>query len=253
MGYTKIVKSGTLVEIYEYEREPIPPSRRKSNKRFRGKNPVRYRRNLQRARLNFFRLVRANIRRESPPYFLTLTHTEVVGYSDGWKNFSVFIALWRRVRKRMGLAQFNFVAVQELQERGSSHFHCLIWGLSYDEVAREYFNRTIAKLWAHGFIDIRPSDGESAIAGYLTKYMVKSLYDKRIPPQSKLYTASRGLVRPMSTHSKVAIAIIQGELNGGRVTEEGYLEAVDNLIAPVKETVYNTAWLGRCVYKRYEM
>jgi len=242
--YTKVIQSGNLIEIYTYEKDP-PEFRPRKKSRF--KNTRRYRRNVERARVSFFRLVRANLGPTRVPAFITLTMRDVVSLGEGWKAFTRFAArLKYRTKGRVSL-----IAVPEFQKRGAVHFHCLAWGLTHEEIIGERTTRTFAQLWGHGFIDIRPSDGSPKLAGYLAKYMSKALYDERLSGK-KSYSASRSLMRSVPLKSKTAVAIIEREIAGDRLQPDGsFLVGVDIPLLPEKEKRYTTRWMGECNYKVY--
>jgi len=243
--YTKIIRSGTIVEVYTYEKDP-PEYRPRKKSRF--KNPRRYRRNVSRARATFFRLVLSNLGAGQTPAFLTLTMREIVSLRAGWKAFQAFGAKLRHHYP----GRLAYIAVPEFQERGAVHFHCLVWGLTDEEIASERGSRRIAKLWGHGFIDARSSDGSPKLAGYLAKYMFKAMWDERLSGQ-KSYSASRSLMRSVSLKSKTAVALVEMEINGDRINIDGSIsKGVDNPLVPEKEKEYTTEWLGKCNYKVYK-
>jgi len=242
--YEKIIKSGDVVEIWQYEKEP-PEYRPRKKSRY--KNPRRYRRNVSRARATFFRLVQANLGAGKIPAFLTLTMREIVSIRDGWKAFQAFGA---RVRRNYS-GRLAYIAVPEFQKRGAVHFHCLVWGLTDEEIIRERTTRRIAELWGHGFIDLRSSDGSPKLAGYLAKYMFKAMWDERLSG-AKSYSASRSLMRSVSLKSKTAVALVEAEINGDRINTDGTISlGVDNPLLPEKEREYSTEWMGKCNYKVY--
>lgn len=231
--YTKVIQSGRLIEIFEYEKDPIPAIRRRKK---RYANPRRRIRNVQSARASFFRLVRANIGTGQVPALLTLTMREILSLREGWRAFTLF-AQRLRTRKK---SSFSFVAVPEFQKRGAVHFHVLVWGLSHEEIARERNTRRIAELWGHGFVDIRATDGSPRLATYLAKYMFKAMYDVRLAGQ-KAYSGSRNLVRSVSVSNPAAVDIAKEQWGIG----------VDN--PPLTECEYETKWLGRCNYQVFEI
>lgn len=153
--YTKIVQSGRLVEIYEYQYSP--------NKhlglfrRDRGKANTRQRRNrrpdnVSRLCAKFKRLVWANLDdRERSPALLTLTFRDDLGVADGFKLFSSFR---RRLEKRF--TDVRYIAVPEFGTQGTCrlHFHVLIWGLDDFIISNERSSRELASLWGNGFVDI---------------------------------------------------------------------------------------------------
>jgi hypothetical protein len=234
VSYTKIVQSGTLIEVYSYEGEPNPkaPVRKKS----RFKNSRRYTRSFQRARSSFFRLVRSNVSPENRPALVTLTMREVVSIREGWRGFTLFAQRLKNSTK----GKVSYIAVPEFQERGAVHFHALVWGLTDEEIIGERSTRRIARLWGHGYIDIRSTDGSPKLIGYLSKYMSKAMFDPRLSGQ-KAYSASRNIVRSVSLNTPTQIDIAT------RIWGLG----VD--IHPLTERIYQTEWLGKCVYKSYDI
>lgn len=242
--YQKIIRSGNVVEIYTYDKEP-PPYRPRKKTKF--KNPRRRYKNVQSSRASFFRLVQANVCRSSPPAFLTLTMREVVSLGEGWRAFKKFFL---RLQYNSD-TRIRYIAVPEFQKRGAVHFHCLVFGFTHEEIIGERLTRRIAKLWGHGFVDIRPSDGSPALAGYLAKYMSKAMFDERLSGK-RAYSASRSLLRSVSLRSKTAISLIEAEIAGARIGFHGEIEeGVDKPLLPEKEVQYMTKWLGSCNYKRY--
>lgn len=242
--YQKIIQSGEVLEIYTYEKDP-PEYRPRKKSRF--KNPKRYRRNVSRARASFFRLVQANLGPSRRPAFLTLTMREIVPIREGWRSYTLFAQRLRNATQ----GRVACIAVPEFQKRGAVHFHCLVWGLYDEEIARERETRRIAELWSHGFIDLRPSDGSPKLAGYLAKYMFKAMYDQRLSG-TKSFSASRSLMRPVSIRSKTAVALVESEIRGDRINTDGTIsQGVDNPLLPEKEKEYTTEWMGKCNYKVY--
>lgn len=234
--YTKIVQSGTMVEVYTYEKDYIPPTRKRVKRKDWTGYKARSSRSGRRAQSSFFRLVRANTSPRRPPALLTLTMRDIKPLKPAWRDFQLFAQRWRRSNR--GIA---YIAVAEFQKRGAVHFHLLVWGLTDEEIARERDSRRIAELWGYGFVDVRTSDGSPRLATYLAKYLFKAVHDER-NVGSKLYSASRNVVRSVSVKSKEAIAFLEKEIAG---------EGVDNSLLPLKELSYTTKWLGKCDYKVY--
>jgi len=230
--YTKIIQSGKLVEVYTYASDP-PPYRPRKKSRF--KNPRRYRRNVERARAAFFRLVRANLGSGPNPAFVTLTMREVVTLQEGWTAFTQFSERFRyNFSNRISL-----VAVPEFQKRGSIHFHLIVWGLN-EYAKNERNSRQIQNLWQRGFVDCVQTDGSEKIAGYLAKYMRKSMYDIRLIGQ-KAYTASRSCLRSVSLSSSF------------QVRHSLEICGVDlSTLTPLQDKSFSTQWLGQGRYRLYK-
>jgi len=248
VGYAKIVRSGNVIEIYEYERRLAPTNlRAKRNKKDRTGNvfATKKRRsdNLYRLRKSFIRICNANLSGEEVPAFATLTMYQVIPLKRAVVHFSGFIG---RLRKRIG-RNFRYIAVPEFQKRGAVHFHVLFWGLPdgyVDEILteseaqfsaqdlKESNSRTLQNVWGYGYVDCFRTNGSPKLASYMSKYMFKTMHDERLMGK-KAYVCSRNVLRPVSlqTATSASIALEQW--------------GVDKSLASVRE--YDTLWLGRCV------
>jgi len=265
MGYIKVVQSGSVIEVYQYEKEPPVLLSRKSSRRNRPRNPrlgfgLQTRRgdSLARAIKSFRRIVSGNLSRGAPA-MLTLSMLDIVALADARKCFDAF---GQKIKTLFG-KDIAWVSVAEFQKRGAVHFHVLIWGLPYElpcllgeryrdktgkmhakhvcppERACERKLRVVAEKWPHGFVDLIQTDGSPRLATYLTKYMSKSMSDPRLGG-TKAYTATRNLMRPVSISAPSAV---------DRILEDYGVSTGDNF--PDRETSYGTLWLGRCIYQRY--
>jgi len=238
MPHIKIVKSGEIVEVYNYERsvsKKIQSGRRKSFKQ-RDSRPLSSRPDSIRRRVKSFTcLVRANLIGETPPAFFTFTVAESVGIERGYEYLADF---WSRVRQN-SIECERYITVPEFQKRGAIHFHLIIWGMNkYAEQERD--TRQIQNLWQRGFVDCLITDGSQKIAGYMAKYMRKSMFDKRLIGQ-KAYTASRSCMRSMSVSSEFA--------------SSHALEAwgLDLSTPPLQDKLFVTQWLGQGRYRLYKL
>jgi len=242
MGYSKVIQSGSQVELYEFERElPNTGGNRagKTKRDIYDFTPViRRKDNVQRQKKSFIRLVRANLVGAHAPVLVTLTMREIVLSARAQHLFNVFVT---KLRKHVGKT-FRYISVLEFQKRGAVHFHILFWDLPENIVEHERRTRYIASIWGHGFVDIQRTDGSVKLAGYLGKYMAKSLSDKRLGGR-RAYNASRNAKRPFSLRGSLYRAYAK------------VLSGVDDLstFEPVHSRVFNTQWLGECVYKVYEI
>lgn len=237
MGYTKIVRSGDLVEVYRYGKNlPIHRGRRGTiNRDKRNRLPKQRREDsFRRAKVSFRRIVRANLGGNERPTLLTLTMYQKLSYPASVRIFTDFVT---RLRKREG-AGFRYIAVPEFQKRGAVHWHVLIFGLDDDFAKAERESRYISRLWLHGFVDCVLTDGSPKLAGYLAKYMSKAMRDIRLGSK-KAYYASRNIMRPMSVSGHTVSDYIE-EIVG-----------VDNYSLHQHE--FDTQWLGRCVYQQYQV
>jgi len=235
--YTKIVQSGNLLEIYDYEKEPSPKRfgvRKKKRNIYKVRRSAR---NIQRAKNNFRRMVRASLVRGAP-HFATLTMASVETITTAYKYFSKFTT---NLRFAYGV-DVAWVAVPEFQKRGAVHFHALIWGIPDEVYLRERSTRDLQALWACGFCDFLASDGSPKISSYMAKYMSKTMSDDRLSGK-KSYTASRNIVRSVLCNTPTQIAYIEEEYP--------QLRDVNKDVDKVEvDKVYSTQWLGRCHYRK---
>lgn len=231
--YVKVIQSGRTYEIYTYEREP-PALTRTGRPRNVPNRPKRTTRrtglNAERTRKTFIRIVRSNIGGAERPSLLTLTMRDIVSLPVGYGCLTGFISNLRRVAGK----GFRYVAVPEFQKRGAVHFHILIWGLPEKIVENERGNRYLQNLWALGYVDCVPTDGSPKLAGYLAKYMSKSMSDDRIAG-AKAYVCSRNTVRPVS-YSGNDLPALPADFWGS-----------DSMT--ISRRSFDTKWMGRATYE----
>lgn len=229
--YVKIVKSGNYYESYLYEKEPNPPCFKGTKKRFSDRLLYSYRRSKQsasRARRSFIRLCRANLARKEPPALVTLTTRDSLGIASGYSCLKGFLS---NIRRYFG-SEVVYIAVPEFQKRGAIHFHILFWGLPSEVVKYERRDRVIQNIWALGYVDCVATDGSSKLAGYLGKYMSKSLSDARLLNKSSYY-CSRNVMRPLSFSGNSFSTLPPEFFHTRQLTAR----------------TFETQWLGACSYK----
>jgi len=270
--YTKFIKSGDVIEIYQYEKDPTSTGCRKRVQPETGVKRLRVARNrrpdnVRRLRRGFVRLVRANTTTDNPPALITLTMRAIVSIEEASPYLTVF---FQTLRKNHGTG-FRYIAVPEFQKRGAVHYHCLVWGLPDDiifnetpyvawckktyrqhSLVRRYVEwcfeksfdpresrgtRYLQACWARGFVDCVPTDGSPKLAGYLAKYMSKAMQDERLGGK-RAYYPSRNVLRPMLANT--AQFLDHSKLIWG----------VDNELITSRE--FDTVWLGRCLYRMYK-
>jgi len=260
MGYLKLIHSGSLLEVFHYEKNlPIRRKKRSKNsyrKQYREDHP-RSPDSARRARASFKRIVRVNLAGDRTPSLFTFTMHQELPYRTSSRIFTDFAA---RLRRHCG-KEFRYIAVPEFQKRGALHWHVLIWGLQYAKACRgrwikkgrnwifihecktgrqcERRTRVLGRLWLRGFVDGVVTDGSPKLATYLTKYLSKAMHNKRTFGK-KTYHTSRNILRPMhaASGSESIQAILQEEVipNKKELTKKEY----------------RSEWLGKVVYKQYE-
>jgi len=251
MGYYKAIIYGNALELYSYEKDirPIASSKPRAQSRIvlpdlasdsepTVQREIKKRRDsVQRASMDFRRLVLANLGGSVSPLLLTLTYSaNQTDLGIAYKDFSSF---GRNMRRQFGDG-FRYIAVPEFQRRGAVHFHIIAWGLPSDVYTKERSTRLVASLWGKGFVDVIQTDGHEKISSYLTKYMAKSYSDKRLL-YKKAYRCSRNIIRPL----------IEKDLGGTMYLSEMYGIGVDN--PPCEDRSFGTQWLGKGRFRLYKI
>jgi hypothetical protein len=278
-GYRKIVKSGEQLEIYTYSKElnVSRPKRhtRKNKRQAKSKtdsgasNAYRRIKSIQRARQGFLRLVKANLQSDIFPALATFTCYEQLTIEEAYEALRQFFTTLRG-----RYPDLRYISVPEWQKRGNIHFHALVWGIDpraiFDEVPTyyrkklkrktfEYYSefcdfhgfklgnergtRDLQRCWGRGYFDILSATNSSgALAGYLAKYLVKGLADRRLGNQ-RAYSSSHNVYRPISKGSNGLIDCTDEYLD--------YLEAGEKELQKISQ--YDTLWLGSCVYESFKI
>lgn len=245
----KVIKTGHIIEIYEYERtraknrkvdydeeeeydfdrEREETEQTKEIEKADRKDEYRQRTNI-RARNTLRRLINANF--DNTSLFITLTFAENIQdipYAN--REFKKFV-------QRMKYKQSDFVycAVIEFQKRGAIHYHMVCnWKATWnnqEELHRE--ENKVAGIWKHGFCDIQPIAHLDNVGAYLIKYMSKDNVDIRLEGKQR-YFRSNSLNSPDEIQGEEAIKIIE--------------ECMDSI--PVFANEYSSEWTGKVKYREY--
>ena len=238
MKYTKTIKYGNFLEVYNYELSPQPKVKigKDKDKIERDEEDLFAKRldNIKVTKRNFTRLISANLIKNKP-LLVSLTYSEnMTDIAIGYQDFRKFA---QALRNKFG-NHFKYIAAPEFQKRGAVHFHVLFWDLP-DTVspAQERKERIIQSFWGHGYVDLELTDGSDKLAGYLAKYMAKAFVDTRLK-NKKAYVASRNISRPVVDKYTLTLASLYL-----------YLDPND---VPIYEKEYDTAWLGKCRYRLFK-
>ena len=243
MSYSKLIVSGLQAELYTYEKSPSTFRQKRHVLRDMGiirgdvlpERQLGKRQDNQRhVALAFRRIVISNFVGSVPPIFVTFTFRIYQPIRQGYKSFNLFI---KRLRYQFG-ENFRYIAVPEFGKQNTQrlHFHALIWGLPLEIMQREREERTLAKIWDYGFVDVVVTDGNPKVGSYLAKYMSKAYVHPEMFNQ-KSYVASRNILRPVFYTDFASLMV-------------DYALDTD---APVKTKSYDTKWLGRCEYRLYQL
>ena len=190
--------------------------------------------NARRASMAFRRIVSSNLGGGSAsPVLVTLTYADnFTDLAGAYKHFSNFINTLRRKFGR----EFKYISVPEFQKRGAVHFHALFWGIPEEIFLHERENRLLRRIWGHGHVFDKRTDGASALAFYLAKYFTKAYLDPRLKNQ-KSYTASRNVKRP---------EVFAGNFNLQNVLFEMGVQREPDVVR-----VYETKYFGEGKYQLF--
>jgi hypothetical protein len=198
----KIVISGSLLEVFDYEKPLVIENGVKNNPN-KGESSIRnseYKaRSIHKAQTTIKRLVQSNFNSEAK--FLTLTFNndcdfDITSIDECDVKFRLFI---RSLNRRY--PNLEYTAVREFQKRGAIHYH-LIVNLPY------ILNDELAEIWGHGFIKIRKVSNVFGIGFYLSKYLKKEFADPRFKGK-KAYITSRNLKKPLVYYGDEARSILE--------------------------------------------
>lgn len=196
----KIVISGNIVQLYEYEKAKISTVRagrkkeKKQGAQVAGEGAIRTG-NVFRAITQCKRLINCNAGRyQFPDKFVTLTFKENETDLDSANHqFKLFM---KRLEYRLGI-DVEYVAVPQIQWKRFEktghkvwHYHVLFFGLDYVK------NSQLREIWGLGFVRINAVDRIDDIGSYVSRYMEKD-FDRALVKNHRRYLTSSGLHRPI--------------------------------------------------------
>lgn len=199
---TKMVISGNIVEVYEYEKGystgyKLTDDERAKRGRKKDYTSEDYEINrekvLIRARKELRRIINSNVNSYGDEFttkFVTLTFKEnITDLKSANYEFKKFM---KRLNYHMfgsKKANIKYSVVPEFQKRGAVHYHVVFYNLPYLKAD------DLAEIWGHGFIKINKIDNVDNVGAYVCKYMTKDNIDERLEG-NKCYFNSRGLYKP---------------------------------------------------------
>jgi len=188
----KAVKSGDIIEVYEYEYHVVvgEPRRRTGPpaEPVEVDKEVYRKRAAWRASRELRRIINANIGRHGgKDVFMTLTFAENI--QDIKQANYEFKKFRQRLEYELKL-KLKYVCIIEFQRRGAIHYHLLLFGLPYIPAD------LVRQIWGHGFVKLNVIDNVDNVGAYVCKYMGKNIDDDRLKGQ-KSYFTSRGLYKPV--------------------------------------------------------
>lgn len=234
-SYTKkVLISGNVIEVYEYDEQRFVGFERSSNygavksdliedvdtetgeiflrkmtdeefqnELLKTKMDNRQKSNI-RGRNNLRRLTLSNFDKNST--FLTLTFQENIEDLElANQVFKRFMKYMNEDLKKKNLKSLKYVAVVEFQKRGSIHYHLLCNLPKYYSFTklRERWRQAITSLGVAGVGSTKQEriDKVDNVGAYIVKYMTKEKADERLIGK-KMYQTSRGLVKPQEVAFK---------------------------------------------------
>ena len=247
----KIVQSGDIIEIYEYEKGylkgyELTDSEKVKNGRLKGEKSNNYEEHrkqvLQRAKKNLRRLINANVGqygKEFTAKFLTLT------FKDNVKDLDKANYEFEKFIKRLNYhcfgtkkANLKYTCVVEFQKRGAIHYHVIIYNMPYVKA------NDISNIWGNGFIKINKIDDIDNVGAYVSEYLGqaekgqgKDVADDRLQGK-KSYFSSRGLFKPVEITDKKMVEQVAAALPKECLTYSSQFE---------------NEHLGNITYKQYNL
>ena len=208
----KLIQSGDIVELYEYEniilagkdrtefKRSVPCERTEESPKDENDSEER---SASRARRTVRRLVNANVERhydhkgiKQIPKFMTFTFAENITDLDyAHDEFKKFMKRFNYHVTGQKKSVLKYVAVVEFQKRGAVHYHVIYFNLPYVP------NDEIREIWGHGFVKINAIEHVTNVGAYVCKYMTKTMEPDdpkaRHDFNRKRYFTSRGLLKPI--------------------------------------------------------
>lgn len=235
----KLIKSGSLLEIYVFGRDIFLGGRPTGkNKIEEGANdptktelksidPEASRKaSGRRAKKKIKRLIHSNAfhwfkenGKAYKPVTITLTFAEnIIDLKSANYELTKFILRLNYEANKIDgrdpkTSQLKYLAVYETQKRGAIHFHIIFFNLPYIE---NIYNK-IRNVWGLGRVDvggkkkslIKINDRTKLkkIIDYFIKYIQKSVFDTEFK-YAKRYQASKGLIKPVEQYSGEVIHLV---------------------------------------------
>ncbi len=194
---TKIIKSGNLIEVYDYEYPIRFGHKGKATKKKKTKS-VRSEEYRVRTIVQAINTLRQLCFLNFTLYdkFITLTFNNEQAFDiTNLKVCYHYVQLFLRKLKRR-YPDLKYIVVAEFQKRGAVHYHILA---NIPFITEE--ERIV--LWPYGFSKVLAVQSTTQLALYLSKYLGKRFDDKR-KFGHKLYTTSKGLRKPKVIYGPIA-------------------------------------------------
>lgn len=235
---TKVIVSGGVVEVYEYEK-PVFKGYESNGGRHKEADEEGKEKNrkdaLRRARQEIRRIVNANVGAYGDQFtakFLTLTFGDNVTDLDyANREFKKFIKRLNYYAFGTKEANLRYTVIVEFQKRGAVHYHVMLYNLPFMPV------KEISRIWRHGHVWINKIDDVDNVGAYVCKYLTKANDDDRLRGR-KCYFNSRGLFKPIVIEDEKKAELIKKSLPKEK---------------KVVSVAYENDYTGVTIYEQYNL
>lgn len=202
--YKKGIFYGDFADVTEYKNIQMSHSNKFRESYDKKLETERRSDSLIRAKQNIYRIVHANAFKHGDfkPIFCTLTYKkEQTSLKEARLEFKYFIFKLNNFLEK----KVQYICVPEIQKErektygvGVWHFHMVLFNLPFVPIAK------FKSLWSFGSVDLQVVEQINDVGAYLSKYLTKDTYDKRLYGQ-RAYNTSRGVIRPTHTFDDIQI------------------------------------------------
>ena len=222
----KIIISGNIIEVYEYEKEvasgfKISEGRIGRSGKAEGEEIQKNRELvLQRAKRDLRRIINSNVDLyDELPKFFTMTFKEdMTCLKQANYEFKKFR---QRLEDNIGI-HLKYSAVPEIQKErfkkyGQAvwHYHVIFYNLPYIKQSK------LMEIWGNGGVNIKKIDKVDNVGAYMCKYMTK---DNKDLVGQKCYFGSRGLYKPIVIKDKKLVESVRGSLQANKMVYQNIFE-----------------------------
>ncbi|MGI6378937.1 MAG: rolling circle replication-associated protein [Patescibacteria group bacterium] len=279
----KVVKSGPLLEIYQFGRDinlgqkirHIKNDEEKDAQEAKSKSSQEeiIKSSARRAKRLIKRIIMSNcflwFKENGQPYLpITLTLTFANNITDLKQANYEFTKFIRRLNyetnaiegKDLKQSNLKYLAVFELQKRGAIHYHMIFFNLLY---IKDVYQK-MYKIWGRGrimvggknknFKKVRDQEQLNKIIFYFIKYIQKSVFENYYPgKRTKKYITSKGLLKPLENSASEVVSLVESKLPNDSLVYKYDGETEYNQM-DIKDTIGKTnnflRWLN---YSQYDL
>lgn len=237
----KIIVSGSVVEIYEYEKTMFKGKSSSGGRHHTDSENTEKNREitLNRARKDIRRIINSNVGKyDEMAKFITLT------FADNVTDVKVANYEFLKYVKRLNYDIFGskkailkYTVVPEVQKRGSIHYHCVFYNMPYVKHAK------LLELWnvgdevKKGSLNVKKIEHVDNIGAYVCKYLTKDT--SSVFEGKKCYFNARGLYKPEEIYKEKEVTSFSEELTTSYNFKLTY------------NSIYTNDYTGKIEYMQY--